>query len=77
MKKALWIVGLAFALLVFGGWTVLVIYAGLSRGHLNSKGIIMLICDGYTAWFLYSELRQMVRAHRVPTDSKLEDCTLR
>jgi hypothetical protein len=57
MKRSLWIAGLSFALLVFAGWTVLIGYAWATRGHLNSKGLIMLFGDGYATWILYQELR--------------------
>ena len=53
MTRILWIVGLSTALFIFGGWTILIVYAGISHRHLNSKGIVMLVCDGYVAWITF------------------------
>lgn len=60
MTRTLWIVGLSTALFVFGGWTILIVYAGISHRHLNSKGIVMLVCDGYVAWITFQYLRQKI-----------------
>ena len=66
MTRILWIIGLSIALLVFGGWTILIVYAGISHRHLNSKGLAMLICNGGGAWFIFQQLRQTIR-ERKPT----------
>jgi hypothetical protein len=60
MTRILWIVGLSTALLFFGGWTILIVYAGISHRHLNSKGIVMLVCNGYVAWITFRYLRQKI-----------------
>lgn len=64
MTRILWIVGLSLALLVFGGWTILIVHAGISYRHLNSKGIAMLVCDGYIAWITFQYLRQKIGERR-------------
>jgi hypothetical protein len=73
MSRILWIVGLSFALFFFGGWTIVIIYAGISHGHLNLKGIVMLVCDGYVAWITLQYLRQKIAESKsasfAPTDS--------
>jgi hypothetical protein len=60
MTRILWIVGLSTALFVFGGWTILIVYAGISHRHLNSKGIVMLVCNTYVAWITLQYLRQKI-----------------
>lgn len=60
MTRALWIVGLLFALFFFGGSTIVIIYAGISHRHLNPKGIVMLIGNGYVAWIAFQYLRQKI-----------------
>jgi hypothetical protein len=73
MTRILWITGLSLALFVFGGWTIVIIYAGISHRHLNSKGIAMLASDGYVAWITLLYLRQKISECKptsiVPVDS--------
>jgi len=64
MTRILWIVGLSIALFVFGGWTIGITYAGISHKHLNSKGIVMLACNGYVAWITFQYLRQKIGERR-------------
>jgi hypothetical protein len=64
MTRILWIVGLSTAFFVFGGWTILIVYAGISHRHLNSKGLVMLVCDGYVAWITFQYLRQKIRERK-------------
>ena len=73
MTRILWIAGLSLALVVFGGWTAFIIYAGISHRHLNSKGIVMLAGNGYVAWITLQYLRQKIGerkpASTIPVDS--------
>jgi hypothetical protein len=73
MSRILWIVGLSLALFFFGGWTIVIIYAGIAHRHLNLKGIAMLVCDGYVAWITFQYLRQKIAERKsapiAPSDS--------
>jgi len=73
MIRILWITGLSLALFFFGGWTILIIYAGISHRHLNSTGIAMLASNGYVAWITLQYLRQKISERKptsiVPVDS--------
>ena len=60
MTRILWITGLSIALFVFGGWTILIVYVGISHRHLNLKGIEMLVCNGFVAWITIQYLRQKI-----------------
>jgi hypothetical protein len=60
MTRILWIAGLSFALLVYGAWTVVIVYAWISHKHLNSKGIVMLAGSGYVAWITFKYLREKI-----------------
>jgi hypothetical protein len=60
ITRILWIVGLSFAFLFFGAWTIVIIYAGISHRHLNPKGIFMLLSDGYVAWITFQYLCQKI-----------------
>jgi hypothetical protein len=64
MTRILWISGLSLSLLVFGGWTILILFAAITHRHLNQKGLLMLVCDGYVAWITFNYLRQKLRDHR-------------
>ena len=52
MTRILWISGLSLSLLVFGGWTILILFAAITHRHLNQKGLLMLVCDAYITWIL-------------------------
>jgi hypothetical protein len=73
MTRILWIAGLSIALFVFGGWTVVIVYAGISHRHLNSRGLVMLVCNGYVAWITFQYLRHKISERKaesiVPVDS--------
>lgn len=69
MTRLLWIIGLSIALLVYGGWTIGIIYAGISREHLNSRGVVMLIFNGYVAWITLQYLIQKICEPRTPVSS--------
>ncbi len=60
VKRIFWIVALLFALVVFGGWTIVIVYAGIRHRHLNGKGFLMLFSDGYVAWIIFNELCRRV-----------------
>ena len=61
VTRILWIVGLSFALFVFGGWTILIALAGLTHRHLNAKGLMMFWGNGYIAWLVFQYLREKIR----------------
>ena len=64
MARRLWIIGLAFALCVFGGICVGIVYALVSRHELNAKGWIMLVGNGYIVWITFCYLRQKLAERR-------------
>jgi NADH:ubiquinone oxidoreductase subunit H len=64
MTRILWISGLSLSLLVFGGWTILILIAAITHRHLNQKGLLMLVCDAYITWITFNYLRQKLRDHR-------------
>jgi len=66
MTRILWIIGLSFALFVFGGWTVVIAFAGFRHRHLNQRGLMMLVGNAYTAWITFWYLQQKL-AERRPT----------
>jgi hypothetical protein len=66
MTRILWIIGLSFALFVFGGWTILIVIAGITHRHLNQKGLVMLVCDAYIVWITFSYLRQKISERSKP-----------
>jgi hypothetical protein len=74
MTRILWIIGLSLALFVFGGATILTIYAGITHRHLNSKGLVMLVGGGYVAWITLQYLRLKIGERKpppiIPVDSK-------
>jgi hypothetical protein len=60
-RRTFWIIGLSFALLVFGGWTLVAVIAGITHRHLNSKGALILLSDGYVSWMLFNYLLEKIR----------------
>jgi threonine/homoserine/homoserine lactone efflux protein len=66
MARIFWIVGLSFALLVFGGWTVGILIAGVTHRHLNQKGWIMLVGNAYIVWITFNYLRTKISEERNP-----------
>jgi uncharacterized membrane protein YqjE len=66
MTRILWIIGLSFALFVFGGWTILIAFAGFHHRHLNQRGLIMLVGNAYSAWITFWYLRQKVASEGPP-----------
>jgi NADH:ubiquinone oxidoreductase subunit H len=64
MTRKLWITGLSLALLVFGGWTILIVFAGVTHRHLNQKGLLMLVCNACAAWITFNYLRQKLGDRR-------------
>ena len=65
MTRILWIVGLSIALLVFGGWTILALIAGITHEHLNQKGWVILLGSAYGAWIIFRYLCEKVREPRI------------
>ena len=61
MTRWLWMIGLSFALLVFGGWAVVILITGLRHRHLNGRGWIALTVTGYIAWFTFQYLLVKIR----------------
>lgn len=76
MTRVLWIIGLSFALLVFGGWTVVILIAGITHKHLNRTGLMMLVANGYLAWIILKYLRQKISAARPDPSSADEEAGL-
>jgi hypothetical protein len=60
-RRVLWIIGLSIALIVFGGYTTVCVIALISRGHLNSKGALSLLANGYVTWIVFRYLSEKVR----------------
>jgi len=56
----MWIVGLIFALCVFSTFTLGILYALVSRRHLNETGWVMLVSNGYIVWITFCYLRQKI-----------------
>jgi hypothetical protein len=61
MTRILWIVGLIFALLVYGGISVIGVIALISHRHLNQTGIILLLSNGYVTWITFRYLVLKIR----------------
>ena len=61
MTRWLWIVGLSFALLVYGGWAVFIVITGVKHHHLNGTGIFVLTVAAYIAWFTFQYLLVKIR----------------
>ena len=64
MARKLWIIGLSFALLVYGGWALLILVMGLKHRHLSGTGLFALTVNGYIVWFTYKYL--MVKIQNRP-----------
>ncbi len=73
MTRILWIIGLSFALFVFGGWTILVVIAGITHRHLNQKGLVMLLSNAYVVWITFNYLRQKISEGSKPRSTTLVD----
>jgi len=56
----MWIAGLVFALCVFSAITLGVVYALVTRHHLNVTGWTMLAFSGYVVWITFWYLRQKI-----------------
>ena len=61
MARWLWVVGLSFALLVYGGWAGFILMTGLKHRHLNGTGIFVLTVTSYIAWFTFQYLLVKIR----------------
>ncbi len=61
MSRLFWIAGLSFAVLFYGAWTILIVYAGITHRHLNSTGLVMLVSHGYVAWITLRYLLQKIK----------------
>lgn len=66
MIKFLQIIGMSFALLIFGGLLIFLIVGAITHRHLNPGGIVMLIGNAYVVQFIFRELRQKIREQSVP-----------
>lgn len=67
MTRVLWIIGLSIALLMFGGFTILCIVGLVSRHHLNSTGVIILLSNACISWLLLDYMRLKIRGPRKTT----------
>jgi hypothetical protein len=56
MRKALWMIGLSVALLMFGGFFVLSCVVLVRHRHLSGGGLVMLVCNGYVAWIVLRQI---------------------
>jgi hypothetical protein len=71
MARTLWIVGLVIALLVYGGFSVIGIVALVSHRHLNEKGVVILLSDGYVTWITFRYLLFKIRrSEPIPSSNK-------
>jgi hypothetical protein len=64
MKRTIYIAGLVLSVLAFGGFAVLAAWGGITRGHLNSKGWLVLVGNPLICWIVFGELRIQFRRGR-------------
>jgi len=62
MKRGLYVAGLTLSLVVFGGFALGAVWARIKYGHLNSKGLVILIANAYVCWMVVGELRRQFRS---------------
>ncbi|MDE3202005.1 MAG: hypothetical protein KGN79_13905 [Acidobacteriota bacterium] len=60
MARRIWIIGLTFALFFYGAFSLVIIFALISRRHLNWTGWSMFVGNGYILWITYWYLRQKI-----------------
>jgi threonine/homoserine/homoserine lactone efflux protein len=56
MSRRFWIAGLTFALLVWGGVTLGILYETLTH-QIDAKGWLMVAGNGYIMWITFQYLR--------------------
>jgi len=61
MARRLWIAGLSFALLVYGGWAIFFLTAGLRHHRLNTTGSFLLVADAYILYYTFQYLLVKIR----------------
>ena len=61
MARGLWIVGLSFALLVYGGWVVFFLSLSFHHKRLNTAGFFLLVGCAYIFWFTLQYLLVKIR----------------
>jgi hypothetical protein len=64
MKRTLYIAGLTLSLVVFGGFAALAAWGAITRGHLNSKGWLMLVANPFVCLMVLGELRRQFRSRQ-------------
>ncbi len=60
MSRILWIAGLIFALCVFAGLLLFCVIALITHHHLNSRGWLMLLGDGFAVSVIFRYLRETI-----------------
>ncbi len=60
MTRTLRIVGLAIALLFFGGMTIFCVVALIIYRHMSLPGWAIFVLNGYSAWLTYKYLRSEI-----------------
>jgi hypothetical protein len=56
--RRVWIIGLVFALCIWGGVAVMCLVGLAERHHLNGTGWLILTNSGYIIWITYRYIRQ-------------------
>jgi hypothetical protein len=64
MTRTLRIIGLAIALLFFGGMTIFCVVALIIYRHMSLPGWVMFALYGYSAWITFKYLRSEISTER-------------
>jgi hypothetical protein len=68
IARALSIVGLTIALIMFGGLAVVCVIALITHHHLNSRGCITLFGNSWICWITLQYLRLKIAEGRSQTE---------